>query len=201
MRHAVVIAIAALVAAPTPAAAQFCFRGRPRPACSTFLISEFLVGSRFSESQYAQTLVIAHWEYGLMANVGDRTAVGGTALGTITGGGGRLALKARYRRWLGSSWSLDVAPGVVVAASSGGQDADLRGPGFSGHLGLMWRDLAGVSLLVEAVPFRQPETGIRGTDAALGIGGRLGSPVGGIVGAAAFLGLVIVSAHLASITS
>jgi hypothetical protein len=186
MRHAVVIAIAALVAAPTPAAAQFCFRGRPRPACSTFLISEFLVGSRFSESQYAQTLVIAHWEYGLMANVGDRTAVGGTA---------------RYRRWLGSSWSFDVAPGVVVAASSGGQDADLRGPGFSGHLGLMWRDLAGVSLLVEAVPFRQPETGIRGTDAALGIGGRLGSPVGGIVGAAAFLGLVIVSAHLASITS
>lgn len=201
MRHPVVLAIAALVAAPAPAVAQFCLRGRPRPACSTFLISEFLVGSRFSESQYAETLVIAHWEYGLMGNVGDRTAVGGTALGAITGGGGRLALKARYRRWLGSSWSLDVAPGVVVAAGSGGQDADLRGPGFSGHLGLMWRDFAGVSLLFEAVPFRQPETGIPGTDAAFGIGGRLGSPVGGILGAATFLGLVLVGAHLASITS
>jgi hypothetical protein len=56
-------------------------------------------------------------------------------------------------------------------------------------------------LLVETVPFRQPETGILGSDAGLGIGGRLGSPVGGIIGAAAFLGLVIASAHIASITS
>jgi hypothetical protein len=136
-----------------------------------------------------------------MANVGARSAVGGAALGAISGGGGRLALKLRYRRWLTPSWALDVAPGVVVAAGSGGQEADLRGPGFSGHVGLMWKDYAGLSLLYEAIPFRQATTSLTGTDAVFGVGGRLGSPVGGIVGAATFIGLVIVGAHLASITS
>jgi hypothetical protein len=136
-----------------------------------------------------------------MGNLGQRSAIGGSALGAISGGGGRLALKARYRYWLTPTWSLDVAPGVVVAAGSGGQEADLRAPGFSGHVGLMWKDYAGVSLLYEAIPFRQPTTGFTGTDAVFGIGARLGSPVGGIIGAATFIGLVIVAAHLASITS
>lgn len=201
MHNRLLLGLIACAVLPGTATAQFCYRGRPRPDCATFLVSEFLVGSRNAESQYAETRLILQWEYGLMTNVSDRSALGGTVLGAVSGSGGRLAFKARYRRWLTPEWALDVAPGLVVVAGSGGQAADLRGPGFSGHLAIMWKDYAGVALVYEAIPFREALTEFTGTDATVGFGARLGSPVGGVIGAATFLGLLILGAHLASVTS
>jgi hypothetical protein len=201
MRIPTLLTVAALSLTPAEAAAQVCFRGRPAPACRSFLVSEFLVGAKFRETRYTETAWVGNWEAGLLVNLAGRSAVGGSVLGAITGAGNRLAFKGRYRYWLAPSLALDLGPGVVVVASPGGAEGDLDGPGFTGHAGVMWKDIAGVSLLYEAVPFRNPLDGLEGTESGFGVGARFGAQAGGIGGVLAFAGLVIMGAIIAANTS
>lgn len=109
------------------AAAQppLCFRGRPLPPCDSFLLTEFGVAFNGSEER------LWSWELGFMKNVGTHDAVGAAAF-RIAGPGTVTGVRARYRRWLTSSVSLDLSPGVILGG-------DVRG--FSGQAALNFGDL------------------------------------------------------------
>lgn len=114
---AVVLASALLAA--VPAAAQdppYCRSGRPAPECGTFGVATltYYPGSpATSESGIPWKLV--EWEFGWMTNRSPGHAVG-AALAVGTGETGlHLALKGRYRHWLGTALALDADAGLLIA--------------------------------------------------------------------------------------
>lgn len=118
MRIFLFVLPAALLAA-VPAAAQpspICRTGRPAPDCGTFAVAtlNYYPGSRATaEAEIPWKLV--EWELGWMVNRGPAQAVGASlALGTGETGF-HLAVKGRYRRWLGRDWALDADAGLLVA--------------------------------------------------------------------------------------
>lgn len=125
--------ISALTAQEPPTAAMegraLCFKGEPLPTCRSFWITEAgyvygLAGIPHQDHHYAT------WELGLMANTSEQSAIGGTLYAGLQFGEGlRWGLKARYRRWLANSLSIDVAPGILLSV------AEKSSPGFTGHVG------------------------------------------------------------------
>ena len=151
-----ILLVAAAVLANLPSAsvvqAQNCSRGRPLPTCKWFGITEFGYAYRIDqpllpESEYF-TLAL-----GVMANLDQRSAVGGTAflrLGTSGWG-----FKARYRRWLSHGFSLEASPGILLL-ESGAQT------GFTGEVAVNFRDWAAATASFDAVSGRDSWTvGIR----------------------------------------
>ena len=109
-----------------------CFRGQPLPTCNSFWITEIgflygLVTPLLGMREYP-TL-----ELGMMANVGEHSAIGGTLYGGLLHGL-ELGVKARYRRWLSNSTSIDFSPGILLDAG------DRKSPGFTGHIGMNFGD-------------------------------------------------------------
>lgn len=114
---------------PSPTPVKFCWRGRPAPACTTFLLAEgnaylALAGSRYTRAgtrggPVTRNLELARyvaWEVGGMLNVDTNDAVGGSVLLGVDANGARWALKGRYRRWLDAGTAVDVGAGVLGAA-------------------------------------------------------------------------------------
>jgi hypothetical protein len=196
------IAVASFVALsrPTDGLAQFCFRGRPLPECKSQALTEFMLGARFAEAQpLAENLLVASAELGGLVNATSRSSFGGTILAGFNGGGTRLGIKARYRRRITGSTALDLAPGILVAGATSSSIAGFRAPGFTGHVGLAWKDWAALTLQFEVVRFVDDGDlgGPLRTNASLAAGGRLGSYAG--AGAAVVaLGLAILYAAAAS---
>lgn len=128
-----------------------CFRGRPEPRCHAFWVTEFAYTPRLNANpsggggpNYYFT-----WDVGGMVNSGARTALGG---GVFLGGeddGFRFGLRFRYRRWLNSTTGLDISPGILLAG--GDNKRQPKFPGFTGSLGVMHRDLFGISAQLEVV--------------------------------------------------
>lgn len=105
-----------------------CYRGRPAPACHTFVITELgfyqklatstspvvrfpgdTVSSRVPDFGDHATI-----ELGMMQNRGTKSAVGGTVLLGADGNGTRYGAKLRYRRWLTTDGlSADLSAGVI----------------------------------------------------------------------------------------
>lgn len=122
-----------------------CFRPRPLPACRSFWVVEMgalllLEGTveTIPETPHSPAQSSAafgphlSWELGHMANVGSRTAVGGTVLLGVGGPAERLGAKLRYRHWLGGNSSLEVAPGFLYAQVGG--HSQRAGHGFTGDV-------------------------------------------------------------------
>lgn len=105
-----------------------CYRGRPTPACRTFVLTE--IG--FYQNLATSTSAIVRFpgdtvssrvrdfgdhatiELGLMQNRGTRSAVGGTVLLGADANGTRYGAKLRYRRWLNADGlSVDLSTGVI----------------------------------------------------------------------------------------
>ena len=153
--------IGARLAAQAPTG--LCFRPRPLPTCSAYLITEFGVGVGLSRSEFHPAGPLFTWELGGMKNLGERSALGATVFVNASdfgsGPGGRL----RLRRWLSQGLSLDVAPGIILSGSAARR--------FSGEVALDFHGLVAATVQVQG-------------DHVF-VGGRLGGLPGAITGVAA----------------
>ncbi len=96
-----------------------CYRARPRPACSAFVLTNFgsyVVLGRDETGGEVPLLAVADW--GLMFNVSARDAIGASVFARAGPGGFSLGPAVRYRRWMGRSESVEVAVGVPLAPSN-----------------------------------------------------------------------------------
>src|SRR2546422_874660 len=99
---------------PTP----LCYRARPKPACSAFVLTNFgsyvvLGRDEINDTPWRE---VADW--GLMANVTTRDAIGGWVFASRARLGFALGPAVRYRRWLPSSGSLDLAVGTPLVTTT-----------------------------------------------------------------------------------
>jgi hypothetical protein len=136
----------------TPVAqAQLCARGHPRPRCSGFAVLEFSGAARLNEKAGPsdQTAGVFSWSAGYLRSVGSSSALGAAFKLTADGDGHRYGPVLRYRQWLGPTWSLDAAPGVLV----GGKDnfSALRFPSATADLTINWGDRVGLTVGVDAL--------------------------------------------------
>ena len=177
----------------TESTTHWCFRGRPKPRCDVFWLTEFGAALPISSNPNGVSRgALFTWELGGMVNHGTRHAFGVAAFSqAILGGsdepgaGAAFGIRPRLRFWMSHTTSIDIAPGVVVAGAGA--------PGFSGHAGLSFADYAGLTLHVVALRPDQFDVD-RSMRVAVFAGGRLASAPGTIVGvggpaavAAAFL--------------
>lgn len=122
MRRLTVLSIPLLLAwsatAAQSAPAPFCYRARPRPACSAFAFTNFggylVLGSDFTGDTPLRE--VADW--GVMANVDERNAVGASVFASLDRLGFGLGPSIRYRRWLSPTASLDVALGAPLVVTT-----------------------------------------------------------------------------------
>lgn len=173
-RLPLLLAMAALAGTADGAAAQierpdpersFCWTGRPAESCRAFLVAEgnayaALAGSTYQRTAYSgpdtrSRHMAPHiaWEVGAMLNVSPRDAVGATLLAGGDANGERVALKARYRRWMGPRAALDVSSGALFARraephADPDQPGNVHVPvtGITGDVSLGLTDWAGVSI-------------------------------------------------------
>jgi len=156
---------------PASARAQTCFRARPGPDCRWTWLTESGVRWPLSHPADAARSQEFAWTVGMARTIGS-TASGSAGLALsfstdyVESGTYRLALQARYRRWL-SPLLLDLGVGPIVAGS-GDTPFGLRG--VSTHASLAYRGLVAVDASFDA--HRRNLTG-RTTDAYLGF--RLGA--------------------------
>ena len=132
MRHLSLLCIPLLLAWSEPAPAQgaqdsvadrqaapLCYRARPKPACSAFILTNFggylVLGG--DESNDTPLREVADW--GVMANVSARDALGASVFASLDRLGFALGPAVRYRRWLSSSASLDLAVGTPLVTGAG----------------------------------------------------------------------------------
>ena len=119
---------------PQQSGRTLCFRGRPTPTCRSFWITEAGYAYRLTGPENVHRHYF-DWELGLMANVGSRSAVGGTLYaGILAEEGYRWGLRARYRHWLSSSTSLELSPGILIGVG------DREDPGYVGGASLNFQD-------------------------------------------------------------
>lgn len=217
MRHPTIAAVLALAlsAAPlllraqdsTRTAPRLCYRGRPAPACTRFVLTEigyyaraagssssFIVPGSGDQGRPDFPVTLrdispqVSWELGLMSNRGPKSALGATVLIGAGGGdgGAEVGLKARYRRWLGDNGlAIDVGSGLF-AGSLTAPNGRANGAGITGDVALNAADYGAVVVRFDAL--RADDR----TATALYTGVRLGSkPALGATGLlAAFVILV-----------
>jgi hypothetical protein len=110
-----------------PPTAPLCYRARPKPACSAFVITNFggylvLGGDHVNATPFRE---VADW--GLMANVSRRDALGASVFASVDRLGFGLGPAVRYRRWLPPSGSLEIAVGTPLVTSSNIQAGSVFG--------------------------------------------------------------------------
>ena len=160
-----------------------CFRGRARPHCESFWLTEFGVAVPISGAKYTDGGRLFTWELGGMKNVGRHFALG--AAGFADGGmpSSGIGFRPRARLWLADGNSLEIAPGIVLAGPA-------TGPAFSGHVAFNMSDYLAFTVHVVTVkepvfsPSPNPPFTIVGqkTHPVVFAGGRLGSKPGTITG-------------------
>jgi hypothetical protein len=136
----------------TPMAqAQFCSRGHPRPRCSGFAVLEFSGAARLNEKAAPsdQTAGLVSWSAGYLHSLGPRSALGAAFKLIADGDGHRYGPVLRYRQWLGPTWSLDAAPGILL----GGKEnlSVLRFPSATADVTINWGDRVGFTVGVDAL--------------------------------------------------
>lgn len=176
-----------LAAQDTARVARLCYRGRPKPSCDRFVLTELGFYRRVASTvivreferfdggvgRTSRPAVGNHlaWEVGLMANRGRKSAVGGTLLLGVGEEGGRIGVKGRYRRWLtADNIAADYSAGLIVAQVDRGSPYLGSGrAGVTADASLNAADYGAVTARVDVIP-----TSGR-TAAALYGGVRLGS--------------------------
>ena len=153
--------IGARLAAQAPTG--LCFRPRPLPTCSAYLITEFGVGVGLSRSEFHPAGPLFTWELGGMKNLGERSALGATVFVNASDFGSGPGVRLRLRRWLSQGLSLDVAPGIILSGRAARR--------FSGEVALDFHGLVAATVQVQG-------------DHVF-VGGRLGGLPGAITGVAA----------------
>jgi hypothetical protein len=148
----------AFLCLPVPTAAQqpssFCLQARPAARCRTFLVTEFGAYYRLDQTYGQERRYLLTGDLGVMVNLDATNAVGVTGYLSAHGAvqypgefypdlGGGVA--ARYRRWLGSDWRVDLSAGMPIP----GADRVLgtvRFPSAVLELRGTWRDYVGAAV-------------------------------------------------------
>lgn len=163
--------------------AKLHFRGKPLPECKWFFITEaggfFRIIGGFGQLE-------ANCEFGLMRNQDKNYALGATVFGTLVEDNSGVGFKLRYRRWLSSSWSVDISPGLLLWSEG-------KTPAFTGQVGLNYRDWVA---LITQVDVR--ETWYGSTQVNLSFGIKFGSYAGASIAVAA---AVVAGAALIALAS
>jgi len=120
------------VAAPRPVEPwkPFRFHPGPRSQCGTFALTELAVLRRFGNDDrvvQSSERYYGSFDLGLEHNVSDATALGGSVFVGGDNARGQFGVRARVRRWLSKSASVDLAPGLILAGTEE-KDADFLGP-------------------------------------------------------------------------
>ena len=163
---------------------HWCWRGRPKPTCDVFWLTEF--SAALPVPYEGGSLYTG--EVGSMMNRGKRLAFGvaGFFQGIGGAGEGGIGIRPRLRWWMSPDISVDVAPGIVWHGSG-------TRPGFSGHAALNVGDVfaltAHVVERVPSLPYYEYEGETRG-------GVFLGVRAGYAVGALILVCLVVFAATL-----
>jgi hypothetical protein len=115
----------ALVVCTAPLAAQdstgraapgpLCLHARPKPACSGFFLTNAGTYLVFGPHDGGDTPLRGVLEYGFMANITTRDAVGGSFFASLDREGFVVGPAVRYRRWLTPAASLEVGVGKPLA--------------------------------------------------------------------------------------
>src|SRR5574341_969009 len=154
---------------PVAEVQSLCFRGRPAAACRSFFITEsggnVLVAPN---SLYRQ--LKAQLEFGLMRNVGPRSALGGTAfVESNLDDETYVGVKPRYRRWISRVVAIDLSAGPRLDTQTGELGAMVQG-------GVSFADWVSFTSQVELGPNRLN----RNPGATLHLGVRFGSYPGAV---------------------
>ena len=118
-----------------------CFRGRPLPRCSVFWLTEFGVAPRLTPDGRDDGPLYT-WELGLMKNAGRRDALGGSFFIEGADDGAGWGIRPRYRHWLNSRFSVEVAPGLMLRHSS------YTSVAFSGQVAINFSDYLALTTTV-----------------------------------------------------
>ena len=130
MRQLTFLSISLLLAWSEPAPAQgapLCYRARPKPACSAFVITNFGGYLILGRDATGDTPLREVADWGLMVNVTTRDAVGASVFASLDRLGFGLGPAVRYRRWLSSAAALDIAVGTPLATTSDIQPGSVFG--------------------------------------------------------------------------
>jgi len=136
-----------LPTASVPSGGGFCFRGRPKPKCGSFMITEFAMLHPLGPVLGAGPM--GGLELGMMVNVGRRSAIGGTLLLGGDDSWSRVVMGVRFRRWLSPSVSAELGVGRVSASNEGPGGSTLHRSGFATRAGLDLSDLVGFTVAYE----------------------------------------------------
>lgn len=117
--------------------AQIKFRGSPAPECQSFFIVE---GGAFYETGDRE--FGANSDIGVMFNLSRRSALGGSIFHQLAADVSGVGVKLRYRYWLNSSFSLDIAPGILLLGE--------WAPAITGQVSLNYKDLIGVFVQIDS---------------------------------------------------
>src|SRR5256885_4746775 len=96
-------------AAHTPA--PLCYHARPKPACAAFLLTNFGSYVVLGRDEVNDTRLREVADWGLMANITTRDAIGGAGFASLDPPRVALPPAVRDRRWLPSFRSVDLALG------------------------------------------------------------------------------------------
>jgi hypothetical protein len=106
----------ALAQAPPRSADSPCYHARPKPACSVFFLTNagvYIQSPRGGGGTPLRGMV----DWGVMANVSPRHAIGASWFVTLDQDDFTTGPVLRYRRWFEHNRSLDITLGTPVAAS------------------------------------------------------------------------------------
>ncbi len=100
--------------APTP----LCSHAQPRAECSAFLLTNFGGYVTLGADPLNDTPLRVVADLGVMLNTSSRDALGATVVASLDRLGFALGPALRYRRWLSSSGSVDIAVGTPLTATT-----------------------------------------------------------------------------------
>jgi len=92
-----------------------CHRARPKPGCAAFILTNFGSYVMLGTAASGNTPLRAVVDWGLMANVSARNAIGASVFVSADRDGYGFGPALRYRRWIGGSASVEVAVGAPLA--------------------------------------------------------------------------------------
>lgn len=99
------------VASPSP----FCWRARPGESCRATILTN--AGGYLVSGPASGPGAVADW--GVLFNVGARTALGASVFASQSRYGLELGPAVHYRRWFGPEQSIDLALGTPLYSSDG----------------------------------------------------------------------------------
>jgi hypothetical protein len=103
---------AAVIAQDSTDVSPVCWHARPKPECEIVVLTDFGLYYTPIPSDKSGMRAVADW--GVLFNISETDAFGITVFGSLDHDEFSFGPEVRYRRWLGSEQSIDVAIGLPL---------------------------------------------------------------------------------------